>query len=151
MDHDHVIRTSLEWYPTLLNSTPFQRHGPTVHGHGASASRVTSSRSQLASWLTTLTVVPLGLGSLPGEDMDVCKCIVPSWHGSTLNSRRSASPLVRLVEREERGEAPDHPQNVLPQNWGETELNRSVPCMVLKATVNGRRHLALRHDECRRP
>ncbi|GFW47468.1 hypothetical protein TNCV_4537581 [Trichonephila clavipes] len=45
--------------------------------------------------LATLTTVPLGLGSNPGEDMDVCKCIVPSQHGSTLNSRRAASPLVR--------------------------------------------------------
>ncbi|GFT91474.1 hypothetical protein TNCV_4286231 [Trichonephila clavipes] len=39
--------------------------------------------------------------SNPGEDMDACKCIVPSWHGGTLNSRRVASPLVRLVEEEE--------------------------------------------------
>ncbi|GFW46932.1 hypothetical protein TNCV_2982881 [Trichonephila clavipes] len=29
--------------------------------------------------------------------MDVCKCIVPSRHGDTLNSRRAASPLVRLI------------------------------------------------------
>ncbi|GFT28120.1 uncharacterized protein TNCV_645031 [Trichonephila clavipes] len=58
-------------------------------------------------WLATLTVVPLGLGSNPGEDMDVCKCLVPSRHGGTLNSRRDASPLVRLVGGEERWEAPD--------------------------------------------
>ncbi|GFW98878.1 hypothetical protein TNCV_4655051 [Trichonephila clavipes] len=45
--------------------------------------------------------------------------------------RRAASPLVRLGE--ERWEAPDHPQGILPRNWGETELNRSVTCMVLKA------------------
>ncbi|GFY10661.1 hypothetical protein TNCV_2194821 [Trichonephila clavipes] len=48
--------------------------------------------------LATLTAMSLGLGSNPGEDMDVCKCIVPSWHGGTLNSRRAASPLVKLVE-----------------------------------------------------
>ncbi|GFW77327.1 uncharacterized protein TNCV_924431 [Trichonephila clavipes] len=47
--------------------------------------------------------------------MDVCKCIVPSRHGGTLNSRRAASPLVRLVEGEDRREASDHPQSVLPQ------------------------------------
>ncbi|GFV43643.1 uncharacterized protein TNCV_2679441 [Trichonephila clavipes] len=93
-------------------------------------------------WLATLTVVPLGLGSNPGEDMDICKCLVPSRHGGTLNSRRAASPLVRLVEGEERWEAPDTPQGVL-LNWGETELNRSVTCMVLKVTANDRRHLAL--------
>ncbi|GFX29226.1 uncharacterized protein TNCV_3217601 [Trichonephila clavipes] len=57
-------------------------------------------------WLATLTAVPWGLGSNPGEDMDVCKCIVPSRHGG-INSRRAASPLVRLVEEEERWEASD--------------------------------------------
>ncbi|GFT41905.1 uncharacterized protein TNCV_1667551 [Trichonephila clavipes] len=57
-------------------------------------------------WLTTLTAVPLGLGSNPGEDMDVCKCIMPSWQRVFVNSRRAASPLVRLVEGEERWEAP---------------------------------------------
>ncbi|GFV43105.1 uncharacterized protein TNCV_1410021 [Trichonephila clavipes] len=49
-------------------------------------------------WLATLTAVPLNLDSNPGEDMDVCKCTVPSWHRRTLNSRRAASPLLRLVE-----------------------------------------------------
>ncbi|GFX03703.1 uncharacterized protein TNCV_2112751 [Trichonephila clavipes] len=50
--------------------------------------------------------------------MDVCKCIVPSRHGGTLNSRRAASPLVWLVEGEERLEASGHSQSVLPLNWG---------------------------------
>ncbi|GFU32155.1 uncharacterized protein TNCV_3833811 [Trichonephila clavipes] len=71
--------------------------------------------------------------------MEFCKCIVPSRYGGTLNSRRAASPLVRLVEGEEKREAPDHPQGVLPLNWGETELYRSVTCMMLKATDNDRR------------
>ncbi|GFU86548.1 uncharacterized protein TNCV_4479841 [Trichonephila clavipes] len=44
-------------------------------------------------WLATLTAVPLGLGSNPGEDMDVCKRIVLSRHGGTLNSRRASSPF----------------------------------------------------------
>ncbi|GFY15400.1 RNA-directed DNA polymerase from mobile element jockey [Trichonephila clavipes] len=42
-----------------------------------------------------------GLGTNPGKDMDVCKCIVLSWQGDTINSRRAASPLVKLVEGEE--------------------------------------------------
>ncbi|GFU36273.1 hypothetical protein TNCV_559141 [Trichonephila clavipes] len=42
-------------------------------------------------------------------------------------------------------------QGVFPQNWGGTEPNRTVTCMVLKAKANGRRHLALCHDEFRRP
>ncbi|GFX42028.1 uncharacterized protein TNCV_353351 [Trichonephila clavipes] len=47
--------------------------------------------------------------------------------------------------------APDYLQGVLPQNWDEDELNRSVTCMVLKATANDGRHLALFHEEFRGP
>ncbi|GFS68517.1 uncharacterized protein TNCV_4584431 [Trichonephila clavipes] len=36
---------------------------------------------------------------------------------------------------------------VLPQNWGGNEPNRTVTCMVLKATANDRRHLTLYYDE----
>ncbi|GFV09075.1 hypothetical protein TNCV_1182561 [Trichonephila clavipes] len=50
----------------------------------------------------------VGLGSNPGESMDVCKCIVPLQHWDTPNSHRAASPLVTLVEGEERWEASDH-------------------------------------------
>ncbi|GFX09324.1 hypothetical protein TNCV_1887371 [Trichonephila clavipes] len=41
--------------------------------------------------------------------MDVCKCIVllQQGEGDTLNSRRAASPVLRLVEREEMWEVPD--------------------------------------------
>ncbi|GFV53468.1 hypothetical protein TNCV_4983341 [Trichonephila clavipes] len=39
------------------------------------------------------------VGSNSGETMDVSMCIVPSWHGGTLNSHRAASPLVRLHEQ----------------------------------------------------
>ncbi|GFX68062.1 cullin-4A [Trichonephila clavipes] len=97
----------------------------------------------------TLTAVTLDPSSNPGEDMDVCKCIMSSRYGGTLNSRRAASPLVRLVEGEERWETPGHPRDVLPQNWGGIEQYRSVTCMVLKSTANDRRHLALCHDEFR--
>ncbi|GFX23452.1 cullin-4A [Trichonephila clavipes] len=93
----------------------------------------------------------LDLGWNPGEDIDVCKCIVTSRHGGTLNSRQAASPLMRLVEGEERWEIPERPQGILPQNWDETELNRSVTFMVLKTTVNDRCHLARCHDEFRGP
>ncbi|GFV53905.1 uncharacterized protein TNCV_166721 [Trichonephila clavipes] len=79
--------------------------------------------------------------------MDVCKCIVPSRHGDTLNSRRAARPLVRLVEREDRWESPDHPWGVLPLKWGGIELNRSVTCMVLKATKHTNAKAELRDFE----
>ncbi|GFT24381.1 uncharacterized protein TNCV_3252291 [Trichonephila clavipes] len=65
--------------------------------------------------------------------MDVCKCIVPLRHWGALNNRRAASPLVWLVEGEERWEAPGHSQGFLPPNWGGTEQNRTVTYMVLKA------------------
>ncbi|GFW80422.1 uncharacterized protein TNCV_2945541 [Trichonephila clavipes] len=82
--------------------------------------------------------------------MDVCKCIVPLWHGDTINSRRAANPLMRLVEGEERWEAPDPPGD-LPQNWGENEPNRIVTCMVLKATDNDKCHLTFCLEEFRGP
>ncbi|GFW40247.1 uncharacterized protein TNCV_1696551 [Trichonephila clavipes] len=59
-------------------------------------------------------------------------------HLHTLNSRQAISPLGWLVEEEERCEAPGHPQGFLPLNWGETEQNRTVTCMVLKAKANDR-------------
>ncbi|GFU65677.1 uncharacterized protein TNCV_636001 [Trichonephila clavipes] len=80
--------------------------------------------------------------------MDVCNCIVPSRHRSTINSHRATSPLVSLGL--ERWEAPDHPQ-VSSFKIGRIEPNRTVTCMVLKATANDRRHLALFHDEFRGP
>ncbi|GFY29468.1 uncharacterized protein TNCV_2626391 [Trichonephila clavipes] len=70
--------------------------------------------------------------------MDVCKCIVPLRHGGTLTSRRAASPLVWLVEREERWEALGHPRGFFPLNWCGSEQNRTVTCMVLKAKANDR-------------
>ncbi|GFT41822.1 uncharacterized protein TNCV_1666851 [Trichonephila clavipes] len=77
---------------------------------------------------------------------------VPSRHGGTLNSHRAESPLVRLVEGGKRWEYPDHSQGALPQNWGETEQNRTVTCMVLKAKDNDKRKiLALSPNEFRGP
>ncbi|GFT86458.1 hypothetical protein TNCV_3259551 [Trichonephila clavipes] len=49
-----------------------------------------------------------------GEGMDIRQYKGPLRHENTLNSRRAASPLMRLVEEEERWEAPDHLQGVLP-------------------------------------
>ncbi|GFW05874.1 hypothetical protein TNCV_603461 [Trichonephila clavipes] len=58
----------------------------------------------------------------------------------TLNSRRVTSTLVRLLKDKERWEIPDHPQDVIPQNWSGTKSNRTVfcVCMVLKAMTNDR-------------
>ncbi|GFT27614.1 uncharacterized protein TNCV_3569951 [Trichonephila clavipes] len=74
------------------------------------------------------------LGSNPGEGKVVCKYIVLSRHGGTPDCRRAASLLGRLVEGDERSEIPDHPHGVLSQNWGGIEPNRTVTCIVFKAT-----------------
>ncbi|GFS89990.1 hypothetical protein TNCV_507111 [Trichonephila clavipes] len=67
-----------------------------------------------------------------------CKSIAPSRYGDTLSSRQAASPLGKLVEREERLEALDHLQGVLSQNWSEIQQIRIVLCIVLKAKPNDR-------------
>ncbi|GFS70635.1 zinc finger protein [Trichonephila clavipes] len=59
----------------------------------------------------------------------------------------SSSPLVRLVEGEERWDALDHFPCIIPPNWGGNEPNRTVTSMVLKATANNRRQLAFCNDE----
>ncbi|GFX80992.1 hypothetical protein TNCV_1909851 [Trichonephila clavipes] len=53
------------------------------------------------------------LGFESRESMYVCKCIVFFRPGGNVNSRRAASPHVRLVEREERPHAVRLAENVL--------------------------------------
>ncbi|GFU79875.1 hypothetical protein TNCV_577551 [Trichonephila clavipes] len=86
-----------------------------------------------------------GLGLNAAEDLDVCNCKEPSRKGGILNNRKASSPLERLVDGEERGEAPDHLHVVLPQNWGETEQSRIVICMMLIAKANDRYNLMALH------
>ncbi|GFV60916.1 hypothetical protein TNCV_925301 [Trichonephila clavipes] len=69
---------------------------------------------------------------------------------TSFRCRQAASPLVRLVEGGERWKAPGHPQVVLHENWGGTEPNCTVTCMMFKAKTNDRRkNLALSPDEFR--
>ncbi|GFW42287.1 retrovirus-related Pol polyprotein from transposon TNT 1-94 [Trichonephila clavipes] len=75
---------------------------------------------------------------IPDKAWIFVKRRVPLRHGVTLNSHRAASLLVRLVEGEERWETPDHPQGVLPHNWGRMEPNHTITCMVLKAKTDDR-------------
>ncbi|GFU67533.1 uncharacterized protein TNCV_3239801 [Trichonephila clavipes] len=70
--------------------------------------------------------------------MDGCKYALPLRHGGSLNSHRAASPLMRLVGREERWDAPDHPLGVLSQNWNGTEPKYTITCIELKAAANDR-------------
>ncbi|GFV66965.1 hypothetical protein TNCV_1264511 [Trichonephila clavipes] len=58
-----------------------------------------------------MTAVPYVLGLNPGDGTDAYKYLVPLRQRATLKkSHRATSPLVRLVEREEKWEAPAHPQ-----------------------------------------
>ncbi|GFV76057.1 transposable element Tcb2 transposase [Trichonephila clavipes] len=47
----------------------------------------------ISSLKTRCDMCVRGLGPNPGEDIDVCKCIVPLRHRDILNGRRAASPL----------------------------------------------------------
>ncbi|GFU48350.1 uncharacterized protein TNCV_3342431 [Trichonephila clavipes] len=88
------------------------------------------------------------LGSNPGEGMDVCKHITLWRLEGTLSSRRIESPLLMLVGGKERRDASVYPQGDLPQNWGGTEQNRTITCMVLKAKANDRhKNLSFSRDE----
>ncbi|GFU50280.1 hypothetical protein TNCV_301131 [Trichonephila clavipes] len=60
---------------------------------------------------------------------------------------QDASPLLRLVEEEEKWEAPDHFPGVRLQNWGGTEPKLTVTCMVIKVTDNDRRTSSLSRAE----
>ncbi|GFV74178.1 DUF4817 domain-containing protein [Trichonephila clavipes] len=57
-------------------------------------SRVIQGERHCFIWLVKLAAVPFGLGSNRGEGMDVCKRIVPLWHGDTLNSYRATSSIM---------------------------------------------------------
>ncbi|GFU26513.1 hypothetical protein TNCV_2463561 [Trichonephila clavipes] len=86
----------------VLSKTPWNRHiiqGLKIISNGI---------------LTIFDWSPEGLGSNPGEGINVCKCILLSRHGVTQNSRRAASPHVRLVKGEEKAsESLDYPRLIL--------------------------------------
>ncbi|GFV88512.1 uncharacterized protein TNCV_1243251 [Trichonephila clavipes] len=75
---------------------------------------------------------------------------VPLRHEGTVNSRRAANLLMRLVKGEEKWEISGHHQGFLSLNWGGTGQNRAITCMVLKAD-DRRKNLALSCDEFRGP
>ncbi|GFS94776.1 hypothetical protein TNCV_4456581 [Trichonephila clavipes] len=56
----------------------------------------------------------------------------------TLNTHRVASPLMRLVEGEEKWEALTTPRVLSLKNWGGNESNRNITSVVLKARANDR-------------
>ncbi|GFY30866.1 hypothetical protein TNCV_3120261 [Trichonephila clavipes] len=78
--------------------------------------------------------------------MGVYKCKVLSRQGGNLISPRVASPIVRLVEAEDRWRTPDHSQVVLPKDWKRAKSY----CHLHGAKANDRcKTLALSRDEFR--
>ncbi|GFV49841.1 uncharacterized protein TNCV_1391231 [Trichonephila clavipes] len=71
---------------------------------------------------------------------------VPSRHGGPLNSRRAASPLVKLVAGGERREARDPFPGCSPQSWSGTELNRTLTLWCSRSQPTSDVHLAPCHE-----
>ncbi|GFX35663.1 uncharacterized protein LOC101238613 [Trichonephila clavipes] len=137
-----IINQIKPTYLKLCNETLLKNvfmHFKYLNGHnddtggrtGGCLGTITASSLSTAAKKQVTTVE---LGSNPG--MDVCKCILPFRHEGTLNSRRVGSPLVCLMEGEERWDASSYPQGFLPLNSGGTEQNCTVTSMVLKAKAN---------------
>ncbi|GFV80973.1 hypothetical protein TNCV_2269571 [Trichonephila clavipes] len=84
----YVARDGIEWIP----------HNSNVPGRFATRNVLRQSSGPTSFAKHNIN----SLGTNTGDDMDVCKYLMPSRHGGTQNSRRAASLLVRLVEEEER-------------------------------------------------
>ncbi|GFU16469.1 hypothetical protein TNCV_836441 [Trichonephila clavipes] len=102
----------------------------------SSADVLNGSIASSLLWLATLAAVPLGLGSNSGEGMGVCKCIMPLWHGSTLNSSRATNPLLRKGKRSGRALTPP---GYSPSKLGWNLAKIVLSPLVLKSTANDRR------------
>ncbi|GFU84012.1 uncharacterized protein TNCV_4860011 [Trichonephila clavipes] len=92
-----------------------------VHGGGCDRPRWSVVPSCIQRSRICIAVVRFRPTRLPISLKDNPQSLVHLRHGDTLNSRRATSPLVRLVDRKEREEAPDH-----PKNFGGTEPKRTV-------------------------
>ncbi|GFW79282.1 hypothetical protein TNCV_2476891 [Trichonephila clavipes] len=69
-----------------------------INHYGSGGIMVWSPSGIVVSYVECRTI---GLGSKLGEDMSVCKCLVPSLQGVVRDKHRAASPLERLVDRDE--------------------------------------------------
>ncbi|GFX22982.1 hypothetical protein TNCV_2086901 [Trichonephila clavipes] len=96
------------------------------------------------SCIVMLTAVPLSLGSNLAKDMDVCKCIVSSRHEDTLNTRRAASPLVWLVEEEERWQAFGHSEGFSTKQGSSEISSTSTTHMLSPHPIFSRCHSRIR-------
>ncbi|GFW79411.1 hypothetical protein TNCV_2478181 [Trichonephila clavipes] len=83
----------------VRDSNPGAIEDPTVKGLMQDKSDQTPS---LHAVVSDADCGAVGTGFESRRRHGVCKCIVPLRQGGTLNSRRAASPLVGLLEGEER-------------------------------------------------
>ncbi|GFV84303.1 retrovirus-related Pol polyprotein from transposon 412 [Trichonephila clavipes] len=90
---------------------PTRRKGlsPKLQSHWDGPYTILKIINDVVIRILVIGTVPLCLDSNPGEGLDVYKCIVLLQNEDTLNSRRSTSPLTRLVEGKERWGTPDFP------------------------------------------
>ncbi|GFV39897.1 hypothetical protein TNCV_1850341 [Trichonephila clavipes] len=101
-------------------------------------------------WQFGEAVQAQGLGSNPEEGMDVYKCIVRLRYGSTLNSQRAASAVVRLV-KEKRGGRPLNPRVSFLKIGEELSKTGLSPAWFSKLWLHTGVQLAPYHDEFREP
>ncbi|GFV01728.1 hypothetical protein TNCV_3261411 [Trichonephila clavipes] len=73
----------------------------------------------------------VGLGLNPGEEMDICKCIVPWWHESTLNGRPATSPLE--VGKRKRGGDPWTTPRLISSKLGGNRAKRNRPTTCIRS------------------
>ncbi|GFX28333.1 uncharacterized protein TNCV_596461 [Trichonephila clavipes] len=71
--------------------------------------------------------------------------------GGTLNNCRAASPLVKLMEEEDRWKASDHPMRCSPSKLGEPSQKVLSPAWSSKLRIMTGVHLAPYRDEFRGP
>ncbi|GFX57476.1 hypothetical protein TNCV_3051271 [Trichonephila clavipes] len=96
----------------VISYLPCGQHTYVLHntphtGIYARANRCAAYHSRLCTLMSDCSSVFLDLSRI---------ALIPLRHEGTLNSRRAASPLARLVNGEERWEASDHLLGVPPQN-----------------------------------
>ncbi|GFU33017.1 low-density lipoprotein receptor 1 [Trichonephila clavipes] len=95
---------------------PITKPAPTLVSTTTRKNRIRPLTTSKPLPSTTQSSTTIRSSSLSTTQAYTSTSVVPLRHEGTLNSRRAASSLVWLVEEEERWEAPDHPQGVLPLN-----------------------------------
>ncbi|GFT09427.1 hypothetical protein TNCV_5062881 [Trichonephila clavipes] len=114
-DGELVTRAMVSWVPVPLKPRIQCVEAQCPHIGDKLPSLLFDPVSKSQRVISDADCCAVGPGTNPGEDMDVCKRIVPSRHGG---SYRAANPLMRLVEEGERLALLKTTISVLPLNFG---------------------------------